>query len=135
VGKQFSTVDEVTYSVIAPFDEPRVRGSVLSSYLCLSKGLLLSLSILGASAYAEENYANSKAPNQWTDLLRGPFNYEITINGKDHRQRTSSAGCRSFQHGNSLFLATLPESSRCSKFAPERSKLKPPAVFGTRHHT
>jgi len=82
-GKAILHCDEVTYSVIAPSDEPRVRGGVLSSYLCLSKGLLTSLSILGASAYAKENYTNSKAAKPNGPIcFEVPSNYEITINGK-----------------------------------------------------
>ncbi len=48
-GRAILHDQEVTYSVIAPEDNPLVSGSVLQSYLKISQGLLLGLQNLGLS--------------------------------------------------------------------------------------
>jgi lipoyl(octanoyl) transferase len=42
-GRAILHTDELTYSVIAPSDEPRVAGSVLESYNRLAQALLLGV--------------------------------------------------------------------------------------------
>src|SRR5512134_1377767 len=42
-GRAILHTDELTYSVIAPVDEPRVAGSVLESYNRLAQALLLGV--------------------------------------------------------------------------------------------
>jgi lipoyl(octanoyl) transferase len=81
-GRAILHVDELTYSVIAPQSEPRVKGGVLESYLRLSEALLEALRTLGLKPQANENGTNhnSKAPNPV--CFEVPSNYEITVNGK-----------------------------------------------------
>jgi lipoyl(octanoyl) transferase len=81
-GRAILHVDELTYSVIAPQSEPRVKGGVLESYLRLSEALLEALRTLGLKPQANENGTNhnSKVPNPV--CFEVPSNYEITVNGK-----------------------------------------------------
>ncbi|MBW6465553.1 MAG: lipoate--protein ligase family protein [Brevefilum sp.] len=81
-GRAILHVDELTYSVIAPQSEPRVKGGVLESYLRLSEALLEALRSLGLNPQANEKAANSnsKAPNPV--CFEVPSNYEITVKGK-----------------------------------------------------
>jgi lipoyl(octanoyl) transferase len=81
-GRAILHIDELTYSVIAPQSEPRVKGGVLESYLRLSEALLEALRTLGLQPQASENgtHHNSKAPNPV--CFEVPSNYEITVNGK-----------------------------------------------------
>lgn len=81
-GRAILHVDELTYAVIAPEDEPRVKGGVLESYLRLSEALLESLKILGLTPQAEEKMkaANKGKPNPV--CFEVPSNYEITVSGK-----------------------------------------------------
>jgi lipoate-protein ligase A len=81
-GRAILHVDELTYSVIAPQSEPRVKGGVLESYLRLSEALLEALRLLGLNPQANEiaSHQNSKAPNPV--CFEVPSNYEITVNGK-----------------------------------------------------
>jgi lipoate-protein ligase A len=81
-GRAILHVDELTYSVIAPQSEPRVKGGVLESYLRLSEALLEALRTLGLQPQANENgsNANPKAPNPV--CFEVPSNYEVTVNGK-----------------------------------------------------
>ena len=81
-GRAILHVDELTYAVIAPEDEPRVRGGVLESYLRLSEALLESLHILGLSPRAEEKTQKTKKEKPNPVCFEVPSNYEITVNGK-----------------------------------------------------
>ncbi len=80
-GRAILHCDELTYSVIAPEDEPRVRGGITESYRRLSQGLLAGLRILGADVFQsqEEKVVN---PQQGAACFDTPSNYEITVDGK-----------------------------------------------------
>jgi lipoate-protein ligase A len=80
-GRAILHVDELTYSVIAPLNEPRVQGGVLESYLSLSKALLEALRILGLDPQANEKQVE-KSQKQNPVCFEVPSNYEITVNGK-----------------------------------------------------
>lgn len=81
-GRAILHVDELTYAVIAPQADPRVKGGVLESYLRLSEALLEALRILGLQPQANETSAqlNTKQPNPV--CFEVPSNYEITVSGK-----------------------------------------------------
>lgn len=49
-GRAILHTDELTYSVIAPLDEPRLAGDILTSYRRLSRALLAALQHLNADA-------------------------------------------------------------------------------------
>jgi lipoate-protein ligase A len=53
-GRAILHTDELTYSVVAPMAEPRVRGGVIESYRQLSAGLLRGLEILGLAVRADK---------------------------------------------------------------------------------
>ena len=82
-GRAILHSDELTYAVIGPQDEPRLRGGVLESYRRISQALLQALSLLSLPAQAHP----LEAPNHNGDA-KGPVcfdvpsNYEITVNGK-----------------------------------------------------
>jgi lipoate-protein ligase A len=80
-GRAILHCDELTYSVIAPENEPRVRGGITESYRRLSQGLLAGLRILGADVFQpqEEKVFN---PQQGAACFDTPSNYEITVGGK-----------------------------------------------------
>jgi lipoate-protein ligase A len=80
-GRAILHIDELTYSVIAPEDDPRVQGGVLDSYLRLSKALLEVLRLLGLDPQAnEKKVGKSKKFNPV--CFEVPSNYEITVNQK-----------------------------------------------------
>ena len=81
-GKAILHADELTYSVIAPVDEPRVSGTVMESYQRLSRALLTALKILGIQADSKpKESANRKIPTN-PICFESPSDYEITSNGK-----------------------------------------------------
>jgi len=111
-GRAILHADELTYSVIAPMDEPRVLGGVVESYRQLSAGLLRGVEVLGLSARAARNpksqiladprseaqgtspksqdpnpncqqpAANDQPPTTNPVCFEVPSDYEITANGK-----------------------------------------------------
>ncbi len=80
-GRAILHTDELTYSVVAPADEPRVAGGVVESYRRLSAGLLAGLRALGTDAVQAqtEKIANRR---QGAACFDTPSNYEITVGGK-----------------------------------------------------
>jgi lipoate-protein ligase A len=82
-GRAILHVDELTYSVIAPADEPRVSGSVLESYCRLAQALVFALRQLGLPAQAEKEYGLPQgAQASEAVCFEIPSNYEITVSGK-----------------------------------------------------
>jgi len=82
-GRAVLHIDELTYSVIAPDEEPRVQGSIIESYRRLSGALLHALHLLGINARADSEYAlpqdaQKKAPV----CFEVPSNYEIVVGEK-----------------------------------------------------
>jgi lipoyl(octanoyl) transferase len=82
-GRAILHTDELTYSVIAPYSEPRLEGGVLESYLRLSQALVMALHHLEIPVTA--NHMN---PSLLQNQPKGPVcfevpsNYEITLEGK-----------------------------------------------------
>jgi lipoyl(octanoyl) transferase len=81
-GRAILHTDELTYSFCAPLDAPAVQGSVLESYRRLSGGLLEALNVLGVSANADKEYANTQLNHDHPVCFEVPSNYEVTANGK-----------------------------------------------------
>jgi lipoate-protein ligase A len=75
-GRAVLHIDEVTYSVTAPQDNPRVRGDILTSYRRLSCGIVAGLRCLGAQVVqAEGEKAHVDASAACFDV---PSPYEVT---------------------------------------------------------
>jgi lipoate-protein ligase A len=80
-GRAILHTDEITYSVIAPHDEPRLAGSVLESYSRLAQALLLAVQQLDLRVEMKEGKAaNGPTPNPV--CFEVPSTYEITVDGK-----------------------------------------------------
>jgi lipoate-protein ligase A len=98
-GKAILHVDELTYSVVAPETEPRVRGGIVESYRRLSAGLVRGLQRLGVTGLV----ADQRAENRHLEgavCFEVPSDYEITAGG---RKLAGSAQMRArsavLQHG------------------------------------
>lgn len=82
-GRAILHTDELTYSVIAPPDEPRLSGTLLESYNRLAAALLRALHILGLPAEIQSK--DVPAPgvvNTNPVCFEVPSVYEITVGGK-----------------------------------------------------
>ncbi len=84
-GKAILHTDEVTYSLIIPQNDPRVKGGIMNSYRALSFGLLRGLEKLGvvaSQATKEETKAKRNAGGGGPVCFDTPSRYEITWQGK-----------------------------------------------------
>ena len=86
-GRAILHTDELTYSVTAPEDEPRVQGGIVESYRRLSEGLLEGLRLMGVpgiEAPPPEIQTATSASNssQGPVCFEVPSTYEITVAGK-----------------------------------------------------
>lgn len=80
-GRAILHVDELTYSVTAPPDEPRVQGSVLESYQRLAQALMNALHALGLPVLMEE-HAPPAGLAKGPVCFEVPSAYEIVVGGK-----------------------------------------------------
>lgn len=80
-GRAILHTDEVTYSIITPITDPRVKGSVVESYRRLSRGLLHGLQTLGAKAVQAKKERSSPTKGG-AACFDTPSHYEVTLNGK-----------------------------------------------------
>jgi lipoate-protein ligase A len=81
-GRAVLHTDELTYSVIAPSDEPRVIGGVLESYYRLARALVKGLHLLGIEAEMNEGIETNQGRNTNAVCFEVPSTYEITFNRK-----------------------------------------------------
>ncbi|GIV77323.1 lipoate--protein ligase family protein [Litorilinea aerophila] len=80
-GRAILHIDEFTYSVAAPAQEPRVRGSVMDAYLRLSNALLAGLQALGVAAEKAGGHVRA-GPDVSAACFEVPSAYEITAGGR-----------------------------------------------------
>ena len=81
-GRAILHVDELTYSVVAPLQEPRVAGDILTSYRRLSAGLIAGLSALGCDVVQAEPDVEHGAPEQSAACFDLPSPCEVMAQGR-----------------------------------------------------
>ncbi|MCU0489716.1 MAG: lipoate--protein ligase family protein [Anaerolineales bacterium] len=127
-GRAILHIDELTYSVTGPQDEPRLAGSVLESYHRLSTALLEALLRLGIAAQALPNTAQPSTAVPAAAPLNPvcfevPSNYEITFQGK---KLIGSAQARRrggvLQHGSLPLLGDLRRITQVLAFPDEAAR-------------
>ena len=125
-GRAILHVDELTYSVTGPVDEPRLAGSVLESYQTLSAALLAALRCLGIPARAlpkKDSPANIPNADQNPICFEVPSNYEITVDGK---KLIGSAQARRkngvLQHGSLPLFGELQRITLGLAFSDENAR-------------
>jgi lipoate-protein ligase A len=98
-GRAILHTDELTYSVVAPPDDPRLTGDIITSYRRLSQALLMALQQLGVDAQARSVNRTTNAINPV--CFEVPSHYELTT--PDGRKLVGSAQMRTsdavLQHG------------------------------------
>ncbi len=79
-GRAILHTNELTYAVIGPKTDPRLKGGLMESYRRLSKALLESLIILGlpVQVHSGKNPDSIKNPV----CFENPSDFEITVEGK-----------------------------------------------------
>lgn len=126
-GRAILHTDELTYSVIAPMDEPRVTGGVLESYQQLSAGLMRGLARLGLAARADQAYPAEGAAPKGPVCFEVPSNYEITVGlGARPRKLLGSAQVRKrgvvLQHGTLPLAGDLARICDALRFESEAAR-------------
>lgn len=128
-GRAILHIDELTYSVIAPEDDPRVSGTIIESYRRLSRALVRALEILGF----EDVVASQKAENrgvQGSVCFEVPSDYEITAEGK---KLVGSAQMRA--QGMVLQHGSIPLRGDIARICPLLASHPDPAHVRTRATT
>ncbi len=124
-GRAILHTDELTYSVIAPPDEPRTSGSVLESYQRLSAALLAALHLLKIPAVAHPIRLGENGQENGPVCFEVPSNYEIVVNGK---KLIGSAQARRkdgvLQHGTLPLWGDLKRITQGLRFTDEQDRLE-----------
>lgn len=123
-GRAILHTDELTYSVIAPADEPRLTGDILQSYQRISGALMRALQALSVPAThthfkKDERTANNTQPV----CFEVPGKYEITMDGK---KLIGSAQARRkngvLQHGTLPLFGDLTRITQALVFDSEEAR-------------
>lgn len=121
-GRAILHTDELTYSVIAPAEEPAVAGTLLESYNRLAQGLLHAVRSLGLQA---DMKTGPKIPVDTTNpvCFEAPSAYEITVGGK---KLIGSAQARRregvLQHGSLPLHGDLTRITQALVFGPNGAR-------------
>ncbi|MGD0750985.1 MAG: lipoate--protein ligase family protein [Anaerolineales bacterium] len=122
-GRAVLHTDELTYSVIAPLDEPRVAGTVLESYRRLAQALMQALNLLSLPVQVSENSSIAHATFPNPVCFEVPSTYEITVDGK---KLVGSAQARRkegvLQHGSLPLTGDLTRIIQVLAFPDEVSR-------------
>ncbi len=121
-GRAILHTDELTYAVIGPSSDPRLRGSVLESYRRLSQALIRALQELGVAVQVqEETLPGGTSTNPM--CFEVPSAYEITVFGK---KLIGSAQARRregvLQHGSLPLYGDLARITRGLRFPNEEAR-------------
>ncbi len=122
-GRAILHTNELTYSVIAPNDEPRVAGTVLESYNRLAQALLLAVKNLNLSVEIKKGVERDNIPLHNPVCFEVPSTYEITVNGK---KLIGSAQARKkegvLQHGSLPLTGDLSRICQALTFENESAR-------------
>ncbi len=81
-GRAILHTDELTYSVLAPADEPRVHGGVMDAYLRLSNALVTGLRYVGVGGVSKAPGSVRTGKDVSAACFEVPSAYEITADGR-----------------------------------------------------
>jgi lipoate-protein ligase A len=123
-GRAILHTDELTYSVIAPADEPRVAGSILESYNRLAQALLLAVQRLEIPVEMKAHVNPTEGmPFSNPVCFEVPSSYEITVDGK---KLIGSAQARKkdgvLQHGSLPLTGDLARICQALRFEDESAR-------------
>ena len=81
-GRAVLHVDELTYAIIGPLDEPHLAGTVLESYNRLARALAEALRLLGLPVEIKDHAETRHGGKTTPVCFEVPSTYEITVGGK-----------------------------------------------------
>ena len=122
-GRAILHTDELTYSVIAPLNDPRVEGSVLESYNRLAQALLLAVKQLEVPVEMKNEITQDDILRNNPVCFEVPSTYEITVDGK---KLVGSAQARKkegvLQHGSLPLTGDLTRICQALMFENESAR-------------
>jgi lipoyl(octanoyl) transferase len=122
-GRAILHTDELTYSITAPPDEPRVLGTVLESYNRLARALLAAVQSLGVLVEMKDHEKGEGSGALGPVCFEVPSAYEITVGGK---KLIGSAQARRregvLQHGTLPLTGDLGRITQALVFADESAR-------------
>jgi lipoate-protein ligase A len=121
-GRAILHVDELTYSVIGPAEEPVLAGSILESYNRIAGALVAALGSLGLPVEVKEGKSDENGgPNPI--CFEVPSSYEIIVHGK---KLIGSAQARKkdgvLQHGSLPLTGDLSRICQALSFETETER-------------
>lgn len=123
-GRAILHTDELTYSVVAPADEPRLVGDIISSYQRLSLALLAGLQHLGVNAQARKMERSTSNVNPV--CFEVPSHYELTTD--DGHKLIGSAQMRAsdavLQHGTLPLMGDVARICHYLVDAPPQDRVR-----------
>ena len=124
-GRAILHTDELTYSVIAPANEPRVEGSILESYNRLAQALLLAVKNLELPVEMQTHAGHASSVTQSNPIcFEVPSTYEITAEGG--KKLIGSAQARKkegvLQHGSLPLTGDLTRICQALVFENESAR-------------
>jgi lipoate-protein ligase A len=121
-GRAILHIDELTYSVTAPLDEPRLQGTILESYQRLARALIAGVRSLGIPVEMEE-HAPPVTASKGPVCFEVPSAYEIVTGGK---KLVGSAQARKkegvLQHGTFPLYGDLTRITQALVFPDEQAR-------------
>ena len=121
-GRAILHTDELTYAIIAPKDNPHLRGTLLESYQHLAQALLAALRLMGVDVAMNQKKISSTAQNNPV-CFETPSTYEITGGGK---KLIGSAQARQkggvLQHGSLPLTGDLTRITQALNFPTAKSR-------------
>jgi lipoate-protein ligase A len=130
-GRAILHTDELTYSVVAPPNEPRLVGDIVTSYRRLSCALLAALQHLNLQAESRTTDHESRTTNHASCLpnpvcFEVPSHYELTT--RDGRKLVGSAQMRTneavLQHGTLPLVGDIARICRYLVAAPDPDRMR-----------
>ena len=122
-GRAILHTDELTYSVIASNDDPRVEGSVLESYNRLAQALLTAVKNLELPVELNNDVTQNGILRNNPICFEIPSTYEITVDGK---KLIGSAQARKkegvLQHGSLPLTGDLTRICQALVFENESAR-------------
>jgi len=127
-GRAILHVDELTYSVTAREDEPRVQGGIVESYRRLSEGLLAGLLRIGVPVRQVERPDNHDRDGGPV-CFEVPSNYEIVFDG--HKLVGSAQVRRNgviLQHGSLPLVGDIARICAVLSSKPDPDRVRARAI-------
>lgn len=122
-GRAILHTDELTYSVTAPVDDPRVAGSILESYNRLAAALLEAVRSLGLPVEMKGLVGHASSVTTNPVCFEAPSSYEIIVNRK---KLIGSAQARRregvLQHGSLPLAGDLTRITDVLVFSDESAR-------------